>query len=108
MTAGIGHIKSLKLKLNKDYNYVFQNIGDDEFHCDFGETEKTSELSINKNNPVVLNKLKIYRGKTSQISCTLTAPKVNLVEPYRFIAEADYDYIIEGQLNIKTKPDEEI
>ncbi|MCK5039789.1 MAG: hypothetical protein KAR87_02375 [Candidatus Aenigmarchaeota archaeon] len=117
--AGYGHIKTLSLDVNKNPSDIFGRTGLplselNEYFCDFRNNGNLLEIkdSMNKDdegeNKIYLNKLDIYKSKTSEIRCTLDAPEVNIMEPYRFTAKAKYDYIIQGYLDVKTKPEREI
>jgi len=130
--AGYGHINTLSLKVNKDAENIFRDSGKENselngFYCDFENNGNMLEMkdTMNKNymdesgdlidaidaenrNRIILNKLDIYKDKTSEIRCTMAAPTVNIMEPYMFTAKADYDYILQGYINVKTKPDREI
>ncbi len=48
--------------------------------------------------------LKLYSKQTSRFSCVLTAPVVNILEPYRFVSSADYIYTIDKKVKIVTMP----
>ncbi len=50
------------------------------------------------------SKLKLYSKQTSRFSCVLTAPVVNILEPYRFVSSADYIYTIDKKVKIVTMP----
>ncbi|MCK4555534.1 MAG: hypothetical protein KAT83_02915 [Candidatus Aenigmarchaeota archaeon] len=50
------------------------------------------------------NNLKLYSKQTSRFSCVLTAPEVNILEPYRFVSSADYIYTIDKKVKIVTMP----
>ncbi|MCK5177179.1 MAG: hypothetical protein KAQ92_05625, partial [Candidatus Aenigmarchaeota archaeon] len=118
--VGYGHINSLSLDVNKNSNDIFgnikTNIDDDEaeYYCDFINIDDTLEItdvldySEESKNKILLNKLNIYKGKTSEIRCTMDSPEVNIMEPYMFTTVANYDYILQGYINVKTKPDKEI
>ena len=114
--AGYGHIKTLSLDVNKNPSGIFGKTGLPSsdlngYYCDLKNNGNILEMkdSMTKGNKseikIFLNKLNIYKDKTSEIRCTMDAPQVNIMEPYRFIAKAKYDYILQGHINVQTKPE---
>ena len=110
--GGYGHIKNMKLKVNKNPEEFFSNIGDEEkgYYCDLKKKNDMLEIDNNDGSikKIILNKLDIYKDKTSEIRCTIASPIVNIMEPYMFTVTADYDYVLQGHIEVKTKPDREI
>ncbi len=62
-------------------------------------TDGDCDLSIDEE-----SKLKLYSKQTSRFSCVLTAPEVNILEPYRFVSSVDYIYTIDKKVKIVTMP----
>lgn len=50
------------------------------------------------------SRLKLYSKQSSRFSCTLAAPNVGVLEPYRFISSADYTYSVDKTIKILTNP----
>ncbi|MCK5233742.1 MAG: hypothetical protein KAJ91_02890 [Candidatus Aenigmarchaeota archaeon] len=74
---------------------AFEVTDNDDLYIEKTEYDAVAETEDN---------LKLYSKQTSRFSCVLTAPKVSILEPYRFVSSANYTYTINEKVKIVTRP----
>ncbi len=110
ISAGDGYTTTIRLTL-KNFGSGIVNVTDLNLILPAGVSKKSCDMFDGETGTLSINKekagdiLKIYKDKSSTISCTLNTPKVAVLTPYRFISRASYNYILREDILIKTSPE---